>query len=169
MSDRARINIIGRLTQKPEIRTNSNSKQYATFSVATSYYDAVKKQQETMYLSCMASERHIKYLQNAETGDKVDVIGRLTPNAYADKQGVKHESYSILVDDVDVTKKSAGTAPAAGQQRPQAPIGQQYQQSRYQAQQAPAPQQQSNYYEQNPFESQGQGQNNGFRPSTYSY
>lgn len=169
MSDRARINIIGRLTKQPEIRTNSNGKQYVTFSVAINYYDATKKQQDTMYMNCMAGERHTKYLQGAEAGDKIDVIGRLTPNVYTDKQGVQHAGYSIMVDDIDITHKAAGSVPA-GQQRPQAPAGQQqYQQSRYQSQQAPAPQQQSNYYEQNPFGSQGQGQNNGFRPATYTY
>ena len=168
MSDRARINIIGRLTQKPEIKTNSNGKQFATFSVATNYYDTVSRQQATMYMSCIAGERHVKYMQGAEAGDKIDVIGRLTPNVYTDKQNVQHEGYSIMVDDIDITHKAAGSVPA-GQQRPQATTGQQqYQQNRYQAQQAPAPQQ-SGYYEQNPFESQGQGQNNGFRPATYNY
>ena len=92
-----------------------------------------------MYMNCMAGERHT------------------------------NAGYSIMVDDIDITHKAAGSVPA-GQQRPQAPAGQQqYQQSRYQSQQAPAPQQQSNYYEQNPFGSQGQGQNNGFRPATYTY
>lgn len=121
-----------------------------------------------MYMNCMAGERHTKYLQGAEAGDKIDVIGKLTPNAYTDKQGVKHEGFSILVDDIDITHKAAGSVPA-GQQRPQAPTGQQYQQNRYQSQQAPAPQQQNGYYEQNPFDSQGQSQNNGFRPAQYSY
>ena len=136
--------------------------------MASSYYDTASRQQATMYFNCMAGERHVKYLQGAEAEDKIDVIGRLAPTKYTDKNGTAHEGYSILVDDIDITRKSAGTAPAstAGQQRPQAPTGQQQYQSRYQSQQAPAPQQ-SNRYEQNPFGSQGQS--NGFRPATYSY
>lgn len=175
MSDRARINIIGRLTQKPEIKKNEAGKQYVVFSVASNYYDSFRKQQLAMFFSCVASERHLAYLQQAKVGDKVDLVGKLTPNMYTDKQGVTHDNYNVLVDDIDITHKPAGGAPAsAGQQRPQAAAGSQYQQgqagqNQYQRQpqqiQPQAPSQGGYFYEKNPFENQGEG----FKPATYSY
>ena len=176
MSDRARINIIGRLAQKPEIKENEAGKQYVVFSVASNYYDSFRKQQLAMFFSCVASERHINYLQSAEVGDKVDLVGKLTPNMYTDKQGVTHDNYNVLVDDIDITHKPTGGAPAsAGQAR----AGQQYNQqsqngqNQYQRQPQqiqPQPQKQNGYfYERNPFDGQQENEDGGFRPATYSY
>lgn len=186
MSDRARINVIGRLTQKPEIKKNEAGKQYVVFSVASNYYDSFRKQQFTMFFSCVASERHINYLQQAGVGDKVDLTGKLTPNMYTDKNGVTHDNYNVLVDDIDITHKPTGGAPAAAgqarqqQQRPQAAAGPQYNQQNQngqnqyqrQPQQIPAsqPQKQNGYfYERNPFDGQQENEDGGFRPATYSY
>lgn len=185
MSDRARINIIGRLAQKPEVKKNEAGKQYVVFSVASNYYDSFRKQQLTMFFSCVASERHINYLQQAGVGDKVDLTGKLTPKMYTDKKGVTHDNYNVLVDDIDITHKPTGGAPAsagqarAQQVRPQAVTGQQYNQQsqsgqgQYQRQpqqiQPQAPSQGGYFYEQNPFGGQSQNEDEGFRPATYSY
>ena len=181
MSDRAKVNIIGRLAQKPEVKKNEAGKQYVVFAVASNYYDPYRKQQLAMFFSCVAGERHLAYLQQTEVGDKVDLVGKLTPNMYTDRKGVTHDNYNVLVDDIDITRKPTGGTPAsAGQARPQAASGQQqYQQSQTgqnqysrQPQQIPAPQpQKQNGYtnEQNPFDGQTQDQGEGFRPATYSY
>ena len=185
MSDRAKVNIIGRLAQKPEVRTNNSGKQYMTFSVASNYYDSFHNQQFAMFFSCVASERHLAYLQQAEVGDKVDLVGKLTPNMYTDKQGITHDNYNVLVDDIDITHKPTGGTPVftdpqrLQSQRTQAAAGPKYQQNQNgqnqyqrQPQQIPAPQPQKQngyYYEQNPFDEQNQGEGEGFRPATYSY
>ena len=179
MSDKVKVNIIGHLAQKPETRIKQETgKQYVTFRVGINSYDYKWKETKTMYMSCVAGERYLNYLLGAEKGDKVVVEGKLSPDSYVDKDGVKHEVYNVLVDDIDITRKPTGGAPASAgqarsqQQRPQAPTGQQqYQngQSQYQRQpQQIQPQQQNGYfYECNPFEDQTQGE--GFRPATYSY
>ena len=96
MSDKAKINIIGHLTQKPVPRMNNKTgKQYVTFSVAINYYDNQWKKTETMYMNCVAGERHLSYLQEADKGDKIAAEGKLTPTSYVDKDGVKHEVYTI--------------------------------------------------------------------------
>lgn len=186
MSDRARINIIGRLAQKPEVKKNEAGKQYVIFAVASNYYDPYRKQQLAMFFSCIAGERHLSYLQGAEVGDKVDLTGKLTPNMYTDRKGVTHDNYNVLADDIDITRKPTGGAPAsAGQQRPQqarpqAAAEQQYNQqsqngqNQYQRQSqqisAPQPQKQNGYfYERNPFDGQQENEDGGFRPATYSY
>lgn len=183
MSDRARINIIGRLVQKPEIKENEAGKQYVVFSVASNYYDSFRKQQLAMFFSCVASERHINYLQQAGVGDKVDLTGKLTPNMYTDKNGVTHDNYNVLVDDIDITHKPTGGAPvAADQARPQiqnqqqtvaGPHYQQNQNGQNQYQRQPQqiqPQKQNGYfYERNPFDGQQENEDGGFRPATYSY
>ena len=180
MSDKAKVNIIGHLAQKPEARMkNETGKQYVTFSVGINAYDYKWKETKTMYMSCVAGERYLNYLLGAEKGDKVVVEGKLSPDSYVDKDGVKHEVYNVLVDDIDITRKPTGGAPAsAGQQRPQAAAGPQYQQgqdgqNQYQRQpqqiQPQAPSQGGYFYEQNPFGGQSQSEGEGFRPATYSY
>ena len=180
MSDKAKVNIIGHLAQKPEARMkNETGKQYVTFRVGINNYDYQWKETKTMYMSCVAGERHLNYLLGAEKGDKVVVEGKLSPDSYVDKDGVKHEVYNVLVDDIDITRKPTGGAPAsAGQQRPQATAGlqhynQQSQAGQNQYQRQPqqirpqAPSQNGYFYERNPFE--GQREEEGFRPATYHY
>lgn len=187
MSDKAKVNIIGHLAQKPEARMKTETgKQYVTFSVGINSYDYKWKETKTMYMSCVAGERYLNYLLGAEKGDKVVVEGKLSPDSFVDRDGVKHEVYNVLVDDIDITRKPTGGAPAAAgqarqqQQRPQAAAGPQYNQQNQngqnqyqrQPQQIPAsqPQKQNGYfYERNPFDGQQENEDGGFRPATYSY
>lgn len=175
MSDKAKVNIIGHLAQKPEARMkNETGKQYVTFRVGINNYDYQWKETKAMYMSCVAGERYLNYLLSAEKGDKVVVEGKLSPDSYVDKDGVKHEVYNVLVDDIDITRKPTEGAPASAgqqrpqQQRPQVVAGQQQNQNgQNQYQRQPQQQQNGYFYERNPFEEQREAE--GFRPATYHY
>ncbi|OQB40718.1 MAG: Single-stranded DNA-binding protein ssb [candidate division CPR1 bacterium ADurb.Bin160] len=94
------INIIGRLTSDPTLRTSEKGNQIANFSVAVD--DTGKR---TDFFDCAAftktAETVSKYLKK---GCKVGITGRLRIDKY-EKDGIKHKAAYIIVQSIDFIEK----------------------------------------------------------------
>jgi len=99
-----KVQLIGNLGQDPEIKTLSDGKKVATFSMATSenYRNAAgEKVQETQWHRVVAwgrlAELSEKYLKK---GRKVAIEGKLTHRDYEDKEGIRRYVTEVVVSEM---------------------------------------------------------------------
>ena len=98
-----KVQLIGRLGADAEIRETKSGKKVANFSLATneSYRDAEGKQVENTQWHRLTAfdglaevaEKHFK------KGTQLAIEGKLVPNSYEDKEGVKRYVTDIYVND----------------------------------------------------------------------
>lgn len=99
-----KVQLIGNLGNKPEIRTLEGGKKMARFSVATNevYRNAKgEKVTETQWHNLVAwgkvAEIAEKYL---DKGSEVAIEGKLTNRSYQDKEGTKKYITEVQVNEV---------------------------------------------------------------------
>lgn len=97
------VRLIGHVGQKPEVRTTSNGKKIASFSLATNdtYKDANgQKVSETMWHSLVAWGKQVDFIEkHLDKGHEIAIEGKLTTRNYVDKNGVKRYLTEIVVSD----------------------------------------------------------------------
>jgi len=97
------VRLIGHVGQKPEVRTTSNGKKVASFSLATNdtYKDASgQKISETTWHSLIAWGKQVDFIEKyLDKGDEIAIEGKLTNRNYVDKNGVKRYLTEIEVND----------------------------------------------------------------------
>lgn len=107
------INIVGRLTADPELKTTTNGKQVASFSVAV---DNQGKDSGATFFRCQAWEKTAEFICNyLGKGRLVSVSGRMQSRSYQDKDGNKRESWELTASEVrglDRPTESAATIKA---------------------------------------------------------
>lgn len=98
------VQIIGNLGKDPEVKTTSNGKKCARFSVAAreAYTNAEGKRVEnTQWLSLVAWDNHAtiaeKYLHK---GKQVALCGKINNRQYTDAKGEKKWITEIVVTDI---------------------------------------------------------------------
>lgn len=111
------VRLIGHVGQKPEVRTTSNGKKVASFSLATNdtYKDASgQKVSETMWHSLVVWGKQVEFIEKyLDKGDEIAIEGKLTNRNYVDKSGVKKYVTEIVVTDflmMQTKEKSKETA-----------------------------------------------------------
>ena len=99
---------MGRLTRDPEVRYSQNGSAVANFSVAIDR--RYKRDGETTadFFNCTAfgktGEFAEKYLRK---GTKVVIEGELQNNNYEDKNGTKHYSVQIIVNQIEFAESKS--------------------------------------------------------------
>lgn len=106
------IDIEGRLTRTPELKTSAKGVNYCRFSIA---YNQSRKNKETgdytniaHYFNCVTFNKLATIVAEFKKGDPVTIGGILQYNSY-EKDGVKKADVSILVNDIkllNITKKA---------------------------------------------------------------
>ena len=99
-----KVQLIGNLGQDPEIKTLSDGKKVATFSMATSenYRNAAgEKVQDTQWHRVVAwgrlAELSEQYLKK---GRKVAIEGKLTHRYYEDKDGIRRYVTEVVANEM---------------------------------------------------------------------
>lgn len=105
-----KVNLMGYLGNDPEIKNLENGKKVVNFRLATSetYTNAKgEKTTSTQWHNLRAWDKtatHIeKYLKK---GSGVDIEGKLMYESWEDKEGQKHYSCFVLVDEIIFMPKS---------------------------------------------------------------
>jgi single-strand DNA-binding protein len=104
-----KVQLIGNLGNKPDVRTTDAGKKYARFSIATSeYYKNAKGEpsENTYWHNIVAWGDTAELAERLlNKGTQVSVQGKLTSHTYTDKEGIKrfvtevHANQISLVDD----------------------------------------------------------------------
>ena len=94
------VNLIGRLTADPEIRTanNKDKTQIANFTLAIDRVGG----EEADFIRCVAFGRAAEFVEDYFTkGQRVGVTGRIQTGSYEDKDGNKRYTTDVIVEHMD--------------------------------------------------------------------
>lgn len=108
------VQIIGRLTAKPELRMTPNGSQVASFRVANNRTWKDKqgqKKEEAEFHSVVAFGRTAENIATYfEKGDEIFIQGRLKTSSWDDKNGGKRYKTDIIAEKFDFGQKARQNA-----------------------------------------------------------
>ncbi len=95
-----KIQITGRLTTDPELKTTNNEIAVCSFSLAVK---RPRTKDTTDFINCTAWRQGAEYISKyGRKGNLVGVSGALTSRQYEDKNGNKRTAWEVQVDDVEI-------------------------------------------------------------------
>lgn len=116
-----KVQLIGRLTRDPELRTTSGGQTVASISIATNrtWNDkSGQKQEKSEFHNIVIWGRLAEIAgQYLTKGQEAYFEGRLETRAYTGKDGVERRTTEIVAENMQMGSRAGG---AAGAQRPQA-------------------------------------------------
>lgn len=120
------VQICGRLTRDPEVKTTPNGKQVSSFVVATNYSyknQAIgEKVEEVEFHNVVAFARTAEVIaQYFSKGDEIYIQGRLKTDKWEDKEGRQHQRTQIIADKFEFGQKSKSNQPMRDGQAPAEP------------------------------------------------
>lgn len=93
------INLIGRLTQDPDIRYTQAGKEVASFTIAVTRQF---KRDETDFINCTAwgkiAELAGSYLKK---GHRVGIQGSIRVSSYENENGEKRKSFEVTINNLE--------------------------------------------------------------------
>ena len=97
------INLIGRLTRKPELKYTSSNKAVCDFSIAVNRnYTNEDGKREADFINCQAWNKQAENLcKYQDKGNQIAVDGNLRVQSYDDKDGNKRYSTFVLVNNIE--------------------------------------------------------------------
>lgn len=123
------INITGRLTAEPELKTTNSGVSVCSYDLAVK---RPKVKDTTDFLKVVSWRQGAEYISKyAHKGDMVAVTGMLTARTYEDNNGHKRTQYEIVSDTVEIVggkKTETATVEQLPQYQNSAPSAQ-YQQA----------------------------------------
>lgn len=108
------VNLSGRLTRDPELRTTQGGTEVLDFSIAVSEWQ--KDHEYANYFDCvMFGKRASSVSQYLSKGSKVSLSGRLHQNRWQDQQGNNRYKVNVVVSDIEFmsTSKKQANEPVA--------------------------------------------------------
>lgn len=97
------INLIGRLTRKPELKYTSSNKAVCDFSIAVNRnYTNEDGKREADFINCQVWNKQAENLcKYQDKGNQIAVDGNLRVQSYDDKDGNKRYSTFVLVNNIE--------------------------------------------------------------------
>ena len=113
--------LMGRLTRDPDIRytQGQNSMAVARYTLAVDRRRANPDgSREADFISCVAFQKGAEFADKyLHRGSKIMVTGRIQTGSYVDKDGLKHYTTDVVVEDQEFAEsKAASETRQAGQQ-----------------------------------------------------
>lgn len=98
-----KVNLLGRLTNKPEIRYTGNNIASTKFTLAVNRtYTKEDGSRETDFISCIAWRKTAELIcQYFDKGSQIGISGKIQTGSYDDKDGNKRYTTDIIVEDID--------------------------------------------------------------------
>jgi single-strand DNA-binding protein len=113
------VNMIGRLTRDPELRTTNTGKDVASFSIAVAKRFKREGEPDADFFRCTTWSQSATYISNyGFKGARVSVTGRLETRKFTDREGNERENVEIVVDNVSVLDRAEDTRGNSGAGRP---------------------------------------------------
>lgn len=95
-----KIQITGRLTTDPELKTTNNDIGVCSFTLAVK---RPRTKDTTDFINFTSWRQSAEYLSKyGRKGNLIGVSGTLTSRKYEDKDGNKRTTYEVQVDDVEI-------------------------------------------------------------------
>ncbi|MGY6557954.1 MAG: single-stranded DNA-binding protein [Nitritalea sp.] len=97
-----KVQLIGRLGSKIEIKKSSNNVSFARFSLATNTYTLRdgERVEDTQWHQVVAFGKAAETLaQHTDKGHELGLTGRLSYSSYEDKEGIKRYQTDIILEE----------------------------------------------------------------------
>lgn len=117
-----KVQLVGRLTKDPEMKTTSNQTQFCQFTLAVDrrFKDA-NGQRQADFISCLAWRQTAEFIAKYfKKGNRIGVVGSIQTRSY-EKDGQKTFVTEVVIDEaefVENTNKSEDT----GKKESEAPV-----------------------------------------------
>lgn len=99
------INLVGRLTKDPELKTNAQNQSFCRFDIAVdnSYTDKDgNRVEQADFISCVCWNKTAENLEKYQKkGNRIGVTGRLHTYSYDKDDGTKGYSYDVVVSGLE--------------------------------------------------------------------
>lgn len=127
-----RVELVGRLTAKPELRYTSSNLPYARFSVAINRtFNNAQGERETDFINIITWRKQAENVCNfLDKGSLVSIEGRIQTGSYTDKDGNKRNSFDVVADSVQFLE-SKSQSQSRGQASSNEPSPYDYQNNDY--------------------------------------
>lgn len=100
------VNILGRLTREPELKTVNDNTKIMNFTVAVNRVNKNSDHPETDFIRCVAWNRTAELIDNYfSKGDRIGVSGRIQVRSYEDKDGNKREAVEVIAEEIGFIEK----------------------------------------------------------------
>ena len=97
-----RIDLIGRLVAKPELRYTNSNIAYSRYTIAVNRPKQANKEQETDFIDCLVWRGQAENLVNyQDKGSLIAVEGSLRKESFDDKDGNKRYNTYVLTDRIE--------------------------------------------------------------------
>lgn len=106
------VNLIGRLTKKPEVRYNTNNTAICRFNIAIDRPKAKDKEEsETDYPTCVCFNNvAVNLVKYQDKGSLLAISGRLQTGSYDDKDGKKVYTTEVMVNQIQFLSSKNSTS-----------------------------------------------------------
>lgn len=102
---------IGRLTNKPEIRTTPSGKAVCNFTIAVDDLPDKDGNRRSNFIDCVVWGKLAEMLaKNFIKGERIFVVGDLKTRSYEDKEGKKHKIIEVLVERIKFCESKSSKA-----------------------------------------------------------
>lgn len=102
------VNLLGRLTAKPELRYTSTNLAMCRFTIAVNRtYSNAQGEKETDYINCVSFKKQAENICNfLDKGSLVAIEGRIQTGSYDDKDGNKRYTTDVMVNGIQFLSAS---------------------------------------------------------------
>lgn len=123
-----KVILMGRLTRSPEVRYSQGSEPVAVarYTLAVNRRFKRKDEPEADFIPCVALGKSGEFAEKYfRKGQLVGVIGRLQVRSWEDKEGKKHWTTEVIIEEQHFAESKAAQEKAAEQSKPAAQTGKQ--------------------------------------------
>lgn len=102
-----KVFMIGRLTDKPELRYTNSNVPFARFTLAVNrQFSNQDGEKEADFINCLAWRKTAELVCNyLDKGSQIATEGRIQTGTYEDKDGNKRKSFDVVLDNVQFLDK----------------------------------------------------------------
>jgi single-strand DNA-binding protein len=98
------VQLIGRPGMDPEVKTIANDRKMARFTLATNDFyvnNKGEKIEETQWHNLVAWGKTAEIVEKlVKKGKEIVIEGKLTTNTWEDKEGVKHSTVEVIINEI---------------------------------------------------------------------
>ena len=139
-----KVFLSGNLTKDPEVRYSQSGKAFTKMGIAVNR--PYSKEKVTDFFNLTAFNKTAEFCGNyLRKGSRVLVEGTLQTSTYENKEGVKVNSFDILVDNIEFASSKRSEGEGGGDNFGGRPSGNDYSRNNYSNRREQAPPRRNNY------------------------
>ena len=107
-----KVELVGRLTRDPEVRTTDKQTSVARFSVAVNrQFKNAEGNYDADFIGCIAFGKTAEFIEKYfKKGMAIGVVGRIQTSNYENKDGVRVYTTDVVVDEAEFVESKSSSS-----------------------------------------------------------